>query len=204
VPVLCPRLVGYRQDSCRTRVLHGTGQPCKRANLFMFAYRAPGGSSRRLSDPPLTWIKPQDICLGSVACRGSLAAGLPWIRPSLSVPCYFPDRAANRRFGPCCGETSSLFGEKISLFAKPGKSEDKSLIRGAARRAIRRSPRASCRFRCIPDHREFAAVSRWCADSSPNRSASRSNSFAVLNRASQITGLPALFGKFPVPGGKLP
>jgi hypothetical protein len=34
--------------------------------------------------------------------------------------------------------------------------------------------------------------SRRCADPSPNVSASRSNSFAVGNRASQMTGLPAL------------
>ena len=40
--------------------------------------------------------------------------------------------------------------------------------------------------------RDLKPVSRRCADPSSNVSASRSNSLAVRNRASQITGLPAL------------
>src|SRR6266851_8209634 len=40
--------------------------------------------------------------------------------------------------------------------------------------------------------RDLKPVSRRCADPSSNVSASRSNSFAVRNRASQMTGLPAL------------
>lgn len=46
------------------------------------------------------------------------------------------------------------------------------------------------KFPCF-GHSEFDSISREGSDASSNRSASRSNSAAVLNRASQMTGLPA-------------
>jgi len=87
------------------------------------------------------------------------------LQQSLPAPCYFPDRAANGGFVPCSAETASLFGGKISLFAKLGKLGSKSLIWREARREVRQSNRAICRFRCILDRREFAAAD----DSALNR-----------------------------------